>query len=57
MSYIHNGGSNAGRMPVILTPELEEIWLNPNLSKSDIEDMMRAIDDEGMEAEIVGKVA
>lgn len=36
MSQIHNGGDNAGRMPLILPVEMEREWLNPSLTDVDI---------------------
>ena len=36
MAQIHNGGDNAGRMPMMLTKELAEKWLNPNLTDEEI---------------------
>lgn len=38
---IHNGGKNARRMPLILRKEDEEKWLNPNLSKDDIQELLK----------------
>ena len=32
MTIIHNGGINAGRMPLVLTREMAMEWLDPNLS-------------------------
>lgn len=37
MGKIHNSGDNAGRMPLILAPELEKEWLNPSLTDIDIQ--------------------
>ncbi|RPD40078.1 SOS response-associated peptidase [Chitinophaga barathri] len=37
MSRIHNGGDNAGRMPLILPAELEKEWLRPDLPDTDIQ--------------------
>ncbi|MGN7719269.1 SOS response-associated peptidase [Chitinophaga sp. 22620] len=36
MSRIHNGGDNAGRMPLILPVEYEQEWLRPDLSDEGI---------------------
>ena len=37
MRKIHNSGENPYRMPLMLPPELEKEWLNPNLSDLDIQ--------------------
>lgn len=36
MMQIHNSGDNAGRMPLILSEDLCELWLQPNLTDEDI---------------------
>lgn len=36
MAHIHNGGTNSGRMPLILTPELANRWLDLSLSDGEI---------------------
>lgn len=41
MQRIHNGGDNAGRMPLILPIELEKEWLNPNLTDTDIQKILQ----------------
>lgn len=51
--YIHNGGKNPFRMPAIILPENEEYWLNPNLTKDEIEDLLLPISSDLMGAEIV----
>lgn len=40
MKQIHNGGPNAGRMPLFLTKELELKWLEPGLTDEDIQAIM-----------------
>lgn len=40
MKQIHNGGSNAFRMPLLLTPELEQKWLLPDLSDDEMYEIM-----------------
>lgn len=40
MQQIHNGGSNAFRMPLLLTNELEQKWLLPDLSDDEINDIL-----------------
>ena len=47
---IHNGGNNAGRMPLILSPEDEEKWLYPSLSKQEIKSLIKTPSDNNMEA-------
>jgi len=32
LTIIHNGGMNAGRMPLVLTKEMATEWLDPELS-------------------------
>lgn len=48
--YIHN---TKHRMPAILSPENEEIWLDPTLSKSDIEHLLQPLDADRMDAYII----
>ena len=40
MSRIHNGGSNAFRMPLFLTRELELKWLLPDLNDEEINEIL-----------------
>lgn len=40
MKQIHNGGPNAGRMPLFLTRELEQKWLLPDLSDEEIQSVL-----------------
>lgn len=40
MKQIHNGGPNAGRMPLFLSQELEKKWLQPDLTDEDIQSVM-----------------
>ncbi|ASZ13711.1 SOS response-associated peptidase [Chitinophaga pendula] len=40
MRQIHNGGENAGRMPLLLPVELERHWLDPSLSDNDIKEIL-----------------
>jgi Uncharacterized conserved protein len=40
MKLIHNGGPNAGRMPLFLTPELERKWLQPDLTDEDLQSIL-----------------
>lgn len=42
MRQIHNGGTNAGRMPLFLaTQEMELQWINQNLSDEEIAELVR----------------
>lgn len=50
--YIHN---NKKRMPVILSSEEEQKWLDPKLSQSQIEEMMQPFDEKKMDAYIIHK--
>jgi len=47
---IHNGGNNAGRMPLILSVEDEEKWLDPYLDKQVIKSLFKTPADNNMEA-------
>jgi putative SOS response-associated peptidase YedK len=40
MKKIHNGGPNAGRMPLFLTKELEQKWLLPDLTDEEIQSVL-----------------
>jgi putative SOS response-associated peptidase YedK len=40
MKQIHNGGPNAGRMPLFLTKERELQWLQPDLSEEEMQSML-----------------
>lgn len=40
MKQIHNGGPNAGRMPLFLTQDLERKWLQPGLSDEDLQSIL-----------------
>jgi putative SOS response-associated peptidase YedK len=40
MRQIHNGGSNAFRMPVLLPKEMEQKWLLPDLSDAEINEIL-----------------
>ena len=40
MKQIHNGGPNAGRMPLFLPKELELKWLKPDLTDEDIQSIL-----------------
>ncbi|NSL90403.1 SOS response-associated peptidase [Chitinophaga solisilvae] len=41
MRQIHNGGDNAGRMPLMLTPALAEKWIQPDLTDTDIREILQ----------------
>jgi len=50
MSQIHNGGDNKFRMPLFLSPELELKWLKPDLTDSEIEEILNyCIDSDELE--------
>ncbi len=40
MRQIHNSGSNPGRMPLMLTPELELKWLDEHLSDEELKELL-----------------
>ncbi len=40
MAQIHNSGDQAGRMPLMLPKELEEMWLLPDLSDEEISEIL-----------------
>lgn len=48
--YIHNAKH---RMPAILSRENEEKWLNPSLSRTDIESLLKPFSEEKMNAYII----
>ncbi|NIG57142.1 SOS response-associated peptidase [Chitinophaga sp. Cy-1792] len=41
MRQIHNGGDNAGRMPMMLTNELAAEWIKDDLTDTDIKDVLQ----------------
>lgn len=41
MAQIHNGGDNAGRMPMILSGELAQKWVDPNLGDEEIKAILQ----------------
>ena len=47
---IHNGGNNAGRMPLILSKEDEEKWLDPSLDRQEIKSLIKPPSDNNMDA-------
>lgn len=50
MEYIHN---TKKRMPVILTPEDEQLWLRPDLDKESIKGLLRPFDANKMDAYVI----
>lgn len=40
MAKVHNSGTNPHRMPLILEKEMEETWLNPGATKSEIDHIL-----------------
>ena len=53
MARIHNSKE---RMPVILLPEREREWLNPDLTDEQIKSFFPGIDDRLMDAYTIGKL-
>ena len=47
---IHNGGNNAGRMPLILSAKDEAKWLNPTLNEQEIKTLLKTPADDDMDA-------
>ncbi len=57
MRRIHNGGENAGRMPLMLPAELEEEWLSPALSDNGLQQILQyALPSEALEYRTVNSV-
>lgn len=52
MEYIHN---TKKRMPVILSPEDEQRWIDPNLNKEGIKELLKPFDADKMNAYIINK--
>lgn len=50
MRYIHNTNF---RMPVILHPEMEELWLDPELTETQIADFLQSYPEEEMESIVI----
>lgn len=50
MEFIHN---TKNRMPVILSPEDEQIWINPKLDKESIIELMKPYDTDKMVAYVI----
>jgi len=49
--FIHNGGNNPERMPVILSKEDEKLWIDPALTKEQIKEILeKPIPNEWMKA-------
>jgi putative SOS response-associated peptidase YedK len=53
MAKIHN---TAKRMPVVLRPDLEKRWLDQDLLKEEIKDLMLPLEDGILEAHPVSKL-
>ncbi|MEY5048149.1 MAG: hypothetical protein RLZZ175_1508 [Bacteroidota bacterium] len=53
MARIHNEGK---RMPVILTPENESLWLNNSLTQSEILSFAKPFDENLMDAFTISKL-
>lgn len=54
-SWIHNGGRNPGRMPFIIPQALEDIWLNPQTTKEELQAIMQPYPTNEMDAYIIRK--
>ncbi|RAK00451.1 putative SOS response-associated peptidase YedK [Larkinella arboricola] len=50
MEYIHN---TKKRMPLMLSHQEERRWINPELSKTEIQELMQPLDESEMKAEIL----
>jgi len=50
MSFIHNGGKNPHRMPVILRKEDEDVWLDPNTQFDKLQIYMKPFSDDLIDA-------
>jgi putative SOS response-associated peptidase YedK len=50
MSRIHNKNPEDPRMPVILHPEAERIWIDPSLDKTGISDLIKPLAEDEFEA-------
>lgn len=53
--FIHNGGRNPGRMPVILPEKDIENWLNPELKDKDVDQLLQPFDSGAMDYEVLDK--
>lgn len=45
VSYVHNGGKHAFRMPAVLKEDSEEKWLDPHSSEAELTWLLNPIDD------------
>lgn len=52
---IHNGGKNPHRMPVIISKENEEKWLDPKLDKLDIQSLLKPFEASQMDAYVIDR--
>lgn len=50
MEYIHN---TKKRMPLVLSHDEERRWINPELTKADIQDLMQPLDESEMKAQVL----
>lgn len=55
MHFIHNGGKNPSRMPVVLRREDEAKWLNPDTTQEELKRLMQPFPDELMDAYPIDK--
>lgn len=54
-AYIHNDPKTGNRMPLILSKEDEEKWLNPELSEKDIASLLKPFPEKEMKAYVIEK--
>jgi putative SOS response-associated peptidase YedK len=52
MEYIHN---TKKRMPLMLSHEEERRWIDPELTKTEIKELMQPLDESEMKAEVIEK--
>ncbi len=50
MELVHNQGTNAGRMPVILTPEERQAWLDADLPADEAKGFIKSYPDDDLQA-------
>lgn len=54
-AWIHNGGKNAKRMPLIIPKGWEDAWLDPAATNEDLQALMQTYPAEAMDAYIIKK--
>ena len=40
LTAVHNGGDNPYRMPLVIERDMEEVWLNPDSTEKDINEIL-----------------